>query len=71
VCGLRPVVETVGAMAGVAAEREEVELVAVGVLAVCADGLEIGGVEHGECFVGGVGSRHVGRCVADIVYEGI
>jgi hypothetical protein len=58
-------------MTRVAAEREEIELIAVGILAVGADGFEVGGVEHCECFVGGVGSRHVGRCVADNLYEDV
>ena len=34
---LGAVIEAEGAIAGFAAEREEVELVAVGVLAVCAE----------------------------------
>ena len=41
---LGAVVEAVGVVAGVAAEGEEVELVAVGELAVRADGFEVGGV---------------------------
>ncbi len=39
--GLGAMFETVGAFAGFAAEGEEVELVAVGVLAMGADGFEI------------------------------
>lgn len=35
------VVETVGSFTGFAAKREEVELVAVGVLAVGTDGFEV------------------------------
>lgn len=39
--GFGAVVEAVGAFAGFAAEREEVELVTVGVLAVGADGFDV------------------------------
>ena len=42
---LGAVLEAVGPAAGLAAEGEEVELVAVAVLAVCADGFEV--VVHG------------------------
>ena len=44
-------VEAECAVAGVAAEGQEVELAAVGVLAVGADGFEVFGVEHGEGLV--------------------
>ena len=49
--GLCAVVEAECAVAGVAAEGEEVELAAVGVLAVGADGFEVFGVEHCEGLV--------------------
>lgn len=39
--GFGAVVEAVGTFAGFAAEREEIELVAVGVLAVGADGFDV------------------------------
>ena len=51
------VVEAVGVLAGFAAEGEEVELVAVFVVAVRADALEVA-VDHGE---GGLGSAGRGR----------
>ena len=47
--GFGAVVEAVGLMAGVAAEGEEVELVAVREVAVVADGFKVGGV---HCRVG-------------------
>ena len=49
--GLAAVVETEGAVARVAAKGEEVELPAVWVLAVGADGFEVVGLEHGEGLV--------------------
>ena len=49
--GFCAVIEAECAVAGVAAEGEEVELAAVGVLAVGADGFEVFGVEHGEGLV--------------------
>ena len=51
VCCLAAVVETEGAMAGVTTKREEIELAAVGVLAMGADGFEVIGLEHGEGLV--------------------
>jgi hypothetical protein len=59
VCCFGAVVEAKGGVAGVAAEGEEIELVAVGVLAVGADGFEVGGVEHRVCFGWRGGSGHV------------
>lgn len=49
---LGPVLETVGVVAGVAAEGEEVELVTVGKLTVAADGVEVGGVHGSVGFFG-------------------
>lgn len=43
-----PVVEAVGLFAGFAAEREEVELVAVGVVAVGTDGVKVLGLRKGH-----------------------
>ena len=43
---LSTVIEAVCISAGFAAEGEKVELVAVGVLAVCADGFEVGVADH-------------------------
>lgn len=61
--GLGAVVEAVGSVAGLAAEGEEVELVAVGVLAVGADGFDFfvhGGEGLGVGCGGGLGGggRH-------------
>jgi hypothetical protein len=64
VCVFRTVVETVGVFAGFATKREEVELVAVCVVAVRANGFEIFVPHHCESLI--VGScwsgrgRHVG-----------
>ena len=44
--GFGAVVEAVGVVAGVAAEGEEVQLVAVGKVAVVADGIKVG-IVHG------------------------
>lgn len=61
--GFGAVVEAVGTFAGFAAEREEVQLVAVGVLAVGADGFDV--LVHGGEGLGllrGRGSRRRRRC---------
>lgn len=47
-CSFRPVVKTVCAVAGVASEGEEIENVAVGKLAVGADGIEVVIVVYGS-----------------------
>ena len=68
VCSLAAVVETEGAVAGVAAKREEVELPAVGILAVGADGFEVFVFEHGEGLVWGWLGGHDGQLLAGGLY---
>lgn len=53
--GFGAVVHAIGVFARLAAEREEVELMAVGVLAVCADGLDVS-VHCGKALEFGRGS---------------
>ena len=50
------VIEALGVLAGFAAEEKEVELVAVGVLAMRADGFEVRIADHAA-----KGRRRVGR----------
>lgn len=69
-CGLAAVVETEGSMARVAAEREEVELAAVGILAAGANGFEVVGLEHSEGLVCGCLGGHDGQALVQVLFVG-